>query len=179
MKLTKIKTKLLHKNPWWQYKHDICVVPNGTYFNYYYGESKGNAMTIPITKDGKIIMIYQYRYLKNKNSLEFPCGWINNKETPRQTAARELEEETCYHSKDIKRIKTFEAVNGCFRNPCHLFIALDASRKINCKPEVRGIIKVLKCSPSQIEKMIETGKIWNGQTLAAWSLARKEAEYTA
>jgi len=176
MKITKIKTKIIHKNPWWQYKHDTCVVPNGTSFDYYYGESNGNAMMIPITKDKKIIMIDQYRYLKNKNSLEFPCGWVNNGETPRRTAARELAEETCYCSKKVKHIKTFEAANGCFRNACHLFLATDSQKKENCQPETHGIIKVHKYTFDQLEKKISNGKIWNGQSLAAWSIVRNKVK---
>lgn len=44
----------------------------------------------------QLVLVRQYRPASNKMTIEFPAGWIDSKETPRKSAAREIYEETGY-----------------------------------------------------------------------------------
>src|SRR3989338_10650731 len=90
----KLSQEIVHQNPWWKYKHDTFEKTDGTVGNYYYGVCRGNSMVIPILPDGKLLLIRNYRYIRNQESIEFPCGGKEQGATPEQTAERELLEET-------------------------------------------------------------------------------------
>ena len=64
--------------------------------------SRGAVMMIPVTRPGdKLIIIRQFRPPTGRLVYEFPAGLINPGEDPRETAVRELKEET---GLDILRI---------------------------------------------------------------------------
>ena len=59
--------------------------------------SRGAVMMIPVTKPGdKLIIIRQFRPPTGRLVYEFPAGLINPGEDPKETAIRELKEETGY-----------------------------------------------------------------------------------
>ncbi len=49
---------------------------------------------IPSNKDGKLLLIRQFRYGSSRLSWEFPGGMVDGVESPETAALRELEEET-------------------------------------------------------------------------------------
>lgn len=54
------------------------------------------AMVVPITSQGELVMVRQYRFGIERLSLELPGGVIEKGEDPRVAAVRELAEETGY-----------------------------------------------------------------------------------
>ena len=78
------------------------VVANGIEEVYDYIHHDGAAAVLPVTKDGKILMVRQYRNALDRFTLEIPAGGLNGADEPTKTAAaRELEEETGYRSEDV------------------------------------------------------------------------------
>jgi len=171
IKYSKTKKQItLHKNSRWAYKCDHFSTAKYSGL-YYYGESKGNSLIIPINSKNGFLMIKQYRYLKRKLSIEFPCGWIIKEKNPILTAKKELIEETGYITGKIKKIGGFEALAGSFKNTCTVFLAKQLTKKhsdIGQKNEM--IMGLKKVNANEIEKLIGCGKIWSGQTLAAWTI---------
>ena len=59
--------------------------------------SRGAVLMIPLTRPGdKLVIIRQFRPPTGRLVYEFPAGLINPGEDPRETAVRELKEETGY-----------------------------------------------------------------------------------
>ncbi len=54
----------------------------------------GGAVVVPITNEGKLVMVTQFRYPFQTTLLEFPAGKLDMDENPLDCAVRELEEET-------------------------------------------------------------------------------------
>lgn len=63
---------------------------------YYTFRSPDAVLILPITQDGRVIMVRQWRHARNKVSTELPAGGIDLGETPEEAARRELLEETGY-----------------------------------------------------------------------------------
>ncbi|MDY4679375.1 MAG: NUDIX hydrolase, partial [Dialister sp.] len=56
----------------------------------------GASAIIPVTEDGEILFVRQYRYAVEQPLLEIPAGKLDGGEDPDTCAARELTEETGY-----------------------------------------------------------------------------------
>jgi ADP-ribose pyrophosphatase len=65
---------------------------------YSWYESSDIVIVVPFLDDQTLIMVKQYRYPLHKTLLEFPAGHIKNGEDPKDTAVRELAEETGYYA---------------------------------------------------------------------------------
>ena len=163
---------MLHKNPWWTYKHDTFEKTDGTIGDYYYGECRGNVMIIPLLPDGRFVLIQAYRYIRNEESIEFPCGGIEEGSTPEQTAQKELLEETGYVIDKLVSVGTFQGLNGVFENQCRVFLA-HVSEHHQQQLESTEQIDVTFYTRSEVQALVDSGKIWDGQSLAAWALAQR------
>jgi len=170
----KISSDIIHQNPWWSYKHERYQGSDGKERDYYYGETEGSgcAMIIPLLPDGRLLLARQYRYLRDRFSIEFPCGGLHTDEPAETAARREFLEETGYTVSSLRLVGSFEGLNGLFRDTLYLFIG-DGLEKIK-QPSVDPVeeIELLERRPDEFDDMIRRGEIWDGQTLAAWTLAR-------
>jgi len=171
-RLKKISEETIQVNPWWVYKHDVFEKPNGQLGDYYYAETGGGVKVIPILPDGRIVMILQHRYLEDKQSIEFPSGGIEKGMDAGETARAELLEETGYLADEIIKIGTFQPDNGLIKNLIHVFIA-----QVSGEPKSQVLndteeIDVMYRRPDEIDDMIKRNDIWDGITIAAWTMSR-------
>lgn len=170
--IKKISSEVVHKNPWWEYKRDQFVLPSGKKLDYYFGETRGNVIIIPVLDDGRLVLVRQYRYLDEKNSVEFPGGGINKDESPTDAANREFLEEAGYKTDNLIKIGSFEPCVGLVKDISHVFIANELTETQQPISEGLEHTEVILRRVDEFENMIKQGEIWNGQMLAAWAIAR-------
>lgn len=169
--LKKLSEEVLHENPWYTYNHDTYEKPNGEEGHYYYTQTTGVSFIVPVMQDGRILLALQYRYLKEKQSIEFPAGSIGPEDSPLEGAKRELLEETGCTATEWMKIGTFEPANGYAKDTTHAFIAYVDAQGEQVLDDTEEI-ELLYRRPDEIEDMIRRGDIWDGQTLATWALVR-------
>ena len=71
----------------------------------------GGAAVIAV-RDGRLCLVRQYRVPQGRVTIEIPAGKRDGAETPRQTAARELEEETGYVADSLEYIASTSGMPG-------------------------------------------------------------------
>jgi ADP-ribose pyrophosphatase len=71
-------------------------MPDGYRCDWYYVDTPPSVMIVPLTADGNLVLVRQYRHNLKAHVLEFPAGTISDGEEPEAAALRELEEETGY-----------------------------------------------------------------------------------
>lgn len=169
----KLTSKIVHKNPWWDYYLDSFQIPNGVKGEYHYVHTEGSSLIVPVMDNGKIILINQYRYLRDRESIEFPCGGVKPEHTYEEMARLELEEETGYVAQSWMLAGEFNPFNGATDEMCKVFIARGLSY-VKARPEATEEFEILHVAPEELETMISDEKIWDGMTLAAWLLVRKQ-----
>lgn len=81
-------------------------------------------MVIP-EKDGKFLMVKQFRHGENALSVEFPGGVIDAGENPADAAKRELEEETGYKAGKLIKLGEVNPNPALFSNHFHIYLAED------------------------------------------------------
>jgi len=75
-------------------------------------EHPGAVAILAITEDHQIILVRQFRYAVDGSLLEIPAGTLEPNESPAETAARELIEETGYRATHIRELHTYYSSAG-------------------------------------------------------------------
>ncbi len=171
IKWKKISETILLKNPWWIYKKDETVLPNGKCGEYHYVHTNGASMIVPVLNDGRIVLVNQYRYLNDRESLEFPCGGVKEGHTYEETAIHELEEEAGFIARDLHMAGEFNPYNGVTDELCRIFIAKDLIA-VPSKPDETEEFEMITLTSNEVDERIASGIIWDGMTIAAWMIAR-------
>ena len=128
---------------------------------------KGAAAVVPVTDEGKILMVRQYRNALERYTLEVPAGALDAADEPGIVCAgRELEEETGFRSENLEWLITLRTTVAFCNERIEVFVARDLipSRQHLDEDEV---IEVEAWELKDLEEMIYTGKITDGKTIAA------------
>lgn len=166
---TKLTEETLYRNPWWMYKRDTFALPSGEEGEYHYVQTPGSVMLIPVAADGRFVFVRQYRYLNRRVSIEFPAGGIKSGQSPEAAASAELREEAGFVGKELLAIGQFNPFNGVTDELCHVYVARDL-HEVEAEPDVTEEFEILFLDPSGIREAIKEGTLWDGMTLAAWSM---------
>lgn len=168
-KLKTVSSESKFVNPYWEYKFDKYSTPGGDIADYHWVCSRGSTMIVPKLDNNKFILIRQFRYLNGKESIEFPGGGVRLGADYETNAREELEQETGYESENLTLIGSFNPFNGVTNEICKVFLAESLVPTIAI-PDKTEEFELLKLSQREILEMIASGEIWDGMTLAAWSI---------
>ena len=168
--LKTVNTKLLFKNPYWEYRLDNYTLPDGSIGEYNYVHTPGSAMVVPVDEDGKLILVRQFRYLWRKESIEFPAGGVKSSD-PLITAKNELAEEAGLAASQWKLVGEYNPFNGAADEVAKVYFASGLSPAQKEK-DASEEFEVVRMTISEFQKAIEKNEIWDGMTLAAWVLTR-------
>jgi ADP-ribose pyrophosphatase len=135
-------------------------------------EHPGGAVVVPVTDDGKIIMVTQYRFPVDKILLELPAGKLDKNENPFHCAIRELEEETGYKSENVKELGSIYTTPGYSSEKLWIFLAQELKAGNHNREEGECGMEVFEITLKEIEEKIVKGDIVDGKTICGIFLAR-------
>ncbi len=159
----------LFRNPWWTYKRDAVTLPSGGEGVYHYVQTPGSVMLVPVRADGLLVLVRQYRYLNRRESIEFPAGGIKAGQSPEEAARAELREEAGLEADRLEEIGQFNPFNGVTDELCRVSLATGL-HEVGAAPDTTEEFEIVQWSEDRIRRAIAEGSIWDGMTLAAWSL---------
>lgn len=135
----------------------------------------GAVMIVPLTSDGRVILVRQYRYCAGQALLELPAGTLDPGEEPLACARRELHEETGYTSREWHHVTTFYTTPGFTDELIHLFFARDV------EPDGEGggiedeTIETVMMPLSSAQTLARRGEIHDAKTMVGLLLAQVDA----
>lgn len=135
-------------------------------------EHPGGAVVVPVTDDGKIIMVTQHRFPVDQVLLELPAGKLSKGEDPLICAVRELEEETGYRSKKVTPLGSIYTTPGYSTEKLWIYLAKDLKPGDHNREEGEFGMQVFEYSLKEVEEKIYNGEIVDGKTICGIFLAR-------
>jgi ADP-ribose pyrophosphatase len=166
----KLRQKTIFKNDHWSYNLDEFEIEGGTKGKYHYVHTLGSTMVVPILDSKKLLLVKQFRYLNQRESLEFPCGSIHKGLSAEENAIKELREETGLDGK-LKYIGEFSPYTGAADEMCSVYVANNLFQSPLPMDDTEEF-ELVELSIEDFEKLIKENKIWDGLTLSAWILAK-------
>ncbi len=119
---------------------------------------------VPFIDKEHIIMVRQWRYAIEEETLEIPAGKMDKGESIEEAVQRELAEETSYKAGTLKKIISYFPAVAYSNEIIHIFYASDLSL-CSSTIEEEEITKVEKISFKEALNMVFTGKIKDGKTI--------------
>ena len=106
---------------------DTALLPDGTECYREVCEHPGGVGVLPITKEGEVILVRQFRYPYGETLLEIPAGKLDHgpDEDPAGCAVRELKEETGFTAGRMVALGKSYPSPGFLTEILHAYCALD------------------------------------------------------
>ncbi|MGB0175466.1 MAG: NUDIX domain-containing protein, partial [Acholeplasmataceae bacterium] len=126
MKEKTIKTNSVYHSNFLTIVEDEVLLTNQRISKRIVVKHSGASAILPITKDGHLVLVKQYRYPINQVTIEVPAGKLNEGEDPLLCALRECEEEAQIRPERTKHIYSIHNCLGYSDEIIHLYIGYGA-----------------------------------------------------
>lgn len=143
------------------------VMVNGHEAKWDFIHHDGAAAVVAVNKDGKLLMVRQYRNALDRYTLEIPAGKLDFAEEPKiECAYRELEEETGFKTDKLEYLMSLNTTVAFCNEAIDIFLARDlipSSQHLDPDEE----ITVEAWELNDLLELIYSGRITDGKTVAA------------
>ena len=170
-KPTVLSSKIAYSFKYLSMVEEQLVLPTGQTTNHMTVQHPGAIVILPITDEGHILFIRQYRHSIGDMLLELPAGALNHGENPLESAQRELQEETGFAARDIVSLGIAFPVPGFCSEVQHFFVArgLFESRLPADDDEQ---IELAPMTVADVEAHIKEGTLPDSKSVALFMRAR-------
>ncbi len=156
------------------FRHTVKL-PNGQIVDDYYVSDLGDvAMILPITTDGQIIVIKEYKHGADDLIWLFPAGRVGPEQEPLTAAKKELKEETGYEAAGWQLLGQVYPGPSKNKTQVNCFLATDCELSSKQNLEKTEAIEVHKISWTQWEQMVEQNKANDSNALATMVFFEKK-----
>jgi ADP-ribose pyrophosphatase len=144
---------------------DQVELPNGRTARREVVEYPGAVTVVPLTGEGEVLLVRQYRYAVGEELLELPAGKLEPGEDPRDAALRELVEETGFSAREVRLVLSFYTTPGFSTEKMYLYLATGLSGG-SPDPDPDEFISVVRVKLSRAREMIQEGLIRDAKSIA-------------
>ncbi len=135
----------------------------------------GASLAVPITDNGQVVVLRQYRFAVARRILEFPAGTLEESEDPLSSMKRELAEEAGYEANRWEPLGQMLPCPGYSDEIIHLFLAREL-KTLQERPEgdEDEDLEVLHMSPEELDEKLSSGnEALDGKSITAWYRAKQ------
>ncbi|MFQ4143703.1 NUDIX hydrolase [Chlorogloeopsis sp. ULAP02] len=168
-----LKKRLFYQGRKFNFEVNRLRLPNQAEGDWECIRHPGGALAVPVTPEGKLILVRQYRFAVGGRVLEFPAGTVEVNEDPLQTIQREIEEETGYRAHNWNKLGELILAPGYSDEIIYAYLAQDLE-KLETPPqqEEDEDIETVLLSPEELEKVIMQGEAVDAKSISSFFLAR-------
>ena len=163
-----LDSRYLFRRKWMDVREDRVELPTGVIIDEFHViEYPDWVCVLPITDDGSVVLVEQYRHGIGRLSTEFPAGVIDEGESILDAARRELLEETGYAARRWSELGSCTPEPSRHSNMAHFVLAGGAYRAARPAPDESENVRVRIETAGAIPGIIERKEMIHGVHLAA------------
>lgn len=164
-----LETEYLLRSPWRDVRQDRVRIHTGDEVTYTYLEAPEAAFVVPLTTDGKIVVLRQYRHPPRAWIWEVVGGAVGE-DGPVETARRELLEEIGGRCRELVLLGSYYGLSGALSSRHHAFLALDVELG-ETKREPMELLETALLDPDEAFARARDGRIDESQSALALLMA--------
>lgn len=155
-----LQSEYLAHRPWFTVRRERVELPSGAVVpEWYVFEFPEWINVIAITREGKFLLISQYRHALGQTHYELVAGVCDEGETPLQSAQRELLEEAGYGGGEWREYMVSSANPTNHTNLSHTFLAVGVEKVAEQHTEETEDIEVYLFSREEVMELLREDQI--------------------
>ncbi len=135
-------------------------------------EARDWVTVVPITENGEVVLVRQFRPGSAEVTWEFPGGVVETGEDPKVAVVRELEEESGFTPGEVSKVGSFRPNPALIRNSMHIYLARgcrpDGARHFDDSED----LDTWTATPGEVDRLVAEGVMDHALMVAAWLSAR-------
>ena len=162
----RIDSKYLWRSRWYNLRQDRLRAPGGDEFTYTLVEHPGAVWVVPVTADGQIVLICNYRYAVDDWCYEVPAGGLGPDGKPEEVARQELLEEIGGTATDLRPVGQFYTSNGISDEIAYVYLATGVELG-EAQREPTELMEIRLVPIQEAMRMASKGEITDGPSALA------------
>lgn len=152
------------------YKHTVQLSSGKIMDDYYIAALGDVAMIVPVTPEGKLIFVRQYKHGAREITLEFPAGVLEPNQTALEAAYAELEQETGITANNMTLLGKLNTLPSKNFSTLYGFVAKDVEITKEQDLDESEEIEIVSLSKEDVAEKILSGEINCSDTIALFAL---------
>ena len=136
----------------------------------------GSVVIIPVTEQGEVVLVRQYRHAIGRSAWELPAGSLKPGEDAQQAAVRECHEEIARIPSRVTKLGAFFPTPGYCDEEMNFYLAAalrePSADDEDAQPDEDEDIEVKAFTVDEIRRMVSAGEIIDLKTVAGLTLLR-------
>lgn len=168
-----LKQRLFYQGRKFNFEVNRLRLPNQAEGDWECIRHPGGALAVPVTSEGKLVLVRQYRFAAQGRLLEFPAGTVEINEDPFETIQREIEEEIGYRAHQWQKLGEFFLAPGYSDEIIYAFLAQDLEQ-LDQPPaqDADEDMEAVFLTPQELEQAILQGEPVDAKSICSFLLAR-------
>lgn len=158
----------LYQDPWLEVRSADVELPDGRHLDHRLLRMPASAGAVCVDARRRALLIWRHRFITGLWGWEMPMGRIEPSETPEQTAAREVEEETGWRPGPLRELAMVQPSSGIMDAPHHLYMADAATPTQTGEPQDGFEAARVEWVPlADVPELIAKRQIFSSSTITA------------
>lgn len=146
---------------------DTVLLENGTEAIREVVHHPGGACVVPLTADGCVLMVRQFRYPHHEETLEVPAGKLEYGEEPLQCAVRELKEEVGGEAAQLELLGSLYPTPAYDEEVIYMYLARQLRETNSQSLDADEFLDVIRMPLSEAVQMVMEDRIKDAKTQIA------------
>jgi ADP-ribose pyrophosphatase len=160
-----LKSEMIYQGKVFGVRRDEVLEPGGVRATREVITHPGSVVVLPVLGDRRVVMIRQYRHATRQYLWELVAGRIDEGETVKEAAARELLEETGYRAKRFSEFMDVFPTPGFLEERMHILLA-EGLKEGEAQPEEDEKIISRAYGVAELKQMMRAGRLRDAKSIA-------------